>query len=289
VVPSAPELLLLREAPLAALLPTEGSGRWEASGVLAIGGGFYVVCDNRRAVVRLAGNLAATDDVVRLPGGGGGYEDLAHDPVTGRFYLLVESLRNGRRWMSRVEEYDADLQPLSHGWLDFELPSSNKGMEGVTCVRRAGTTYLLGLCEGNFCADGSRGRTPGGGRVQVFEQRGRRWSHVASLHLPASLPFKDYSALGAAGDRLAVVSQESSAVWVGELEPEVWALRDGGTQYSFPRDRQGDVVYCNVEGVSWISDHELVMVSDRAKPKQAGRCHAKEASVHIFALPDAAP
>jgi hypothetical protein len=291
VVFSGQELLLVRESRLAALLPTGHSHRWEASGVLALDGRLYVVCDDLRAIARLGENLLPTDDVVTLPDGRGrGYEDLAHDPATGRFYLLVESLRNGSHWMARVEEYDADLQPVSHGWLDFDLPSSNKGMEGLTCVRRSGTTYLLGLCEGNFCADGSRGRTPGGGRIQVFEQRGTEWSQVASVRLPSTLPFRDYSALGARNEQLAVVSQESSALWVGRLEPGEWAVRDAGTLYGFPRDQHGKVVYCNVEGVSWLSDHDLVMVSDRAKRDgQPDRCRVKEASIHVFALPDVGP
>jgi hypothetical protein len=283
--------MLVREAPLAALLPDRLSRRWEASGVLAIGGRFYVVCDNLRAVAVLAEDLTPAHDVVTLPyGSGRGYEDLAKDPVTGRFYLLVESLRHRGRWMSRVEEYDGDFRPVSRGWLDVELPSSNKGMEGLTCVRRAGRTYVLGLCEGNYCADGSRGKKPGGGRIHVFEQRADRWPHVAMVHLPATLPFRDYSALSAKRDHLAVVSQESAAMWVGRLDPEDWTVQDDGELYGFPRDGQGDVVYCNVEGVSWISDHELVMVSDRVKPgEQAGRCRAKAESIHVFALPDATP
>jgi len=283
--------MLVREAPLAALLPDRLSRRWEASGVLAIGGRFYVVCDNLRAVAVLAEDLTPAHDVVTLPyGSGRGYEDLAKDPVTGRFYLLVESLRHRGRWMSRVEEYDGDFRPVSRGWLDVELPSSNKGMEGLTCVRRAGRIYLLALCEGNYCADGSRGREPGGGRIHVFEQRGTRWPHVATVRLPASLPFRDYSALSAARGQLAVVSQESSALWVGSLEPQGWAVRDGGALYGFPRDRKGEVVYCNVEGVSWIGDQELAMVSDRLKARdQAGRCRAKAESIHVFALPHAPP
>jgi hypothetical protein len=286
IVPTPPLLRLLREAPLGDLLPAARHGRWEASGVLAYDGRLHVVFDNVRAVAVLTDELAPTLEVVGLPSGRGqGYEDLARDPLTGHFYLLIESLRRKLGWMARVEEYDDRFRLVSHGWLDFDLPSSNKGLEGLTCVQRLGHTYVLGLCEGNWCAQGKRGRTPGGGRIQVFERRDGAWPHVASLHLPASLPFRDFSALAAAGDRVAVVSQESSAMWLGRLAPDTWEVQDDGAVYDFPRDRGGDVVYCNAEGVSWINDDRLVMVSDRAKPgEQHRRCRAKEESIHVFTL-----
>jgi hypothetical protein len=269
------------------VLPTARHGRWEASGVLAYDGRLRVVFDNVRAVAVLTDDLAPTREVVRLPSGRGqGYEDLARDPLTGHFYLLIESLRRKAGWMARVEEYDDRFRKVSHGWLDFDLPSSNKGLEGLTCVQRSGHTYVLGLCEGNWCARGKRGRTPGGGRIQVFEHRDDAWPHVASLHLPASLPFQDFSALAAAEERVAVVSQESSAMWLGRLAHDAWEVQDDGAVFGFPRDPSGDVVYCNIEGVSWIDDDRLVMVSDRAKPAdQHPRCRAKEESIHVFALP----
>ena len=59
--------------------------------------------------------------------------------------------------------------------------------------------------------------------------------------------------------------------------------------YEFPRDADGRVVYCMVEGVSWldsaIGQERFVMVSDRAKSSTPGRCRDKQQSVHIFALP----
>ena len=56
--------------------------------------------------------------------------------------------------------------------------------------------------------------------------------------------------------------------------------------FRFPTDAHGDAVYCNVEGVSWLSDDDVVVVSDKAKPgKHADRCRAKEQSVHVFAIP----
>jgi hypothetical protein len=88
-----------------------------------------------------------------------------------------------------------------------------------------------------------------------------------------------------AGDRVAVVSQESSALWVGRLAPSSWDLLDAGRTYSFPRDPLGRTLYGTVEGVSWLADGEMVVVSDRAKPTQPSLFRAKEQAVHLFALP----
>ena len=66
-----------------------------------------------------------------------------------------------------------------------------------------------------------------------------------------------------------MTSQESSALWIGRLEPASWELVDHGTVYEFPRDRKGRAIYCLVEGVSWINSasgqEQFVVVSDRAK------------------------
>lgn len=78
-------------------------------------------------------------------------------------------------------------------------------------------------------------------------------------------------------------------MWLGRLAPGTWEVQDDGAVFGFPRDRSGHVIYCNVEGVSWIDDDRLVMVSDRTKPgDQHPRCRAKEESIHVFALPQQA-
>ena len=64
------------------------------------------------------------------------------------------------------------------------------------------------------------GTRPGGGRIQVFRGGSAGgWVHTGTIRLPRTLDFEDYSGIAAAGDRLAVVSQASSALWVGRLAP----------------------------------------------------------------------
>jgi len=283
-----PALRLLGEAKVAELIG-DGGGRYEASGVLAYGGWYWVVFDNLPDVARIDPGLRPGDPrstLIPQPDGAVGYEDIAHDPTDGRFFLLVEAARRGSGLMAQVHELDGDLRSLTTRWLDVPLERANKGLEGLSCVRRAGRPYLLGLCEGNGGHGGKRGRRPGSGRLHVFsEGRAAEWERVATIHLPTSLRFTDYSGISVAGDRVAVVSQESSALWVGRLAPSSWELLDAGTTYVFPRDERGRIRYGTVEGVSWLGEDEVVVVSDRAKPTQPGRVRATDQSVHRFAVP----
>ena len=136
---------------------------------------------------------------------------MAYDSRTGRFYVLIESLRRGAgKFMAAVQEYDANFRYIGCAWLDFPLDRPNKGIEGLTCAHRDGQTYLLGLCEGNRCKGGAEGRDPGGGRIHVFRRSRRQWDRVGTIRLPETVLFEDYSGIAVAGDRIAVVSQASS-------------------------------------------------------------------------------
>ena len=284
------DLLLRREAKVVDLLADVADGdRFEASGVLAFDGWLWVIFDNTPDVARIGSALTAGDPsamLIRQPGGPVGYEDIAHDPVEGRFFLLVEAVRQeSGTWLAQLHEFDRALRPVKIRWLNFPLDRPNKGLEGLSCVRRDGSVYLLALCEGNRCRGGEEGRRPGGGRVHVFVEGPDRWEREHTIRLPAGLHFTDYSSISVSGDRVAVVSQDSSALWVGRLSPSSWDLLDAGQTYSFPRDPHGRTLYGTVEGVSWLADDEVVVVSDRAKPTQPSRFRDKDQSVHLFALP----
>jgi hypothetical protein len=285
-------LELCREAKVSDLLGVAENERFEASGVAAVDGMLYVIFDNRSEIGSFGAALLPADERSRLIrqqcDRDTGYEDIAHDASTGRFFILVEALPHRDGFFAMVREYDSSFAYIAGAWLDFPLAGPNKGLEGLACVRRAGQTYLLALCEGNRCADSEAGRRPGGGRIQVFARNGKRWGRVDTMRLPPTLPFEDYSSIALAGERLCVVSQESSALWVGRLAAADWRLADDGATFQFPRDDEGHRVYCNVEGVSWLSDRHVVVVSDKAKPDQTRRCRSKDQSIHVFALPAAA-
>jgi hypothetical protein len=284
------QLELVREAKICDILGGLLDPRLEASGVLARDGAFYVIFDNLPHIVRIGAGISAggANQVIRQDQGHPrGFEDIAYDERGGRYYVLIESLPRGRSaYMAKVQEYDAGFGYTGQAWLDFPLDRPNKGLEGLTCVHRAGESYLLALCEGNRCRGGAEGRIPGGGRVHVFRRGPQHWERAAKIRLPASVLFEDYSGIAVDGDRIAVISQVTSALWIGRLDPARWEITGAGTTYLLPRSASGEIVYGTAEGVSWIAPDQVVMVSDKAKPEQPRRCRAKDQSIHIFRIPD---
>jgi hypothetical protein len=267
-------LNLIRETRIRTLLPG-APDRLEASGVVAADGRYHVIFDNLRAVALIDANLDRTAPnalVPAEPGKADGYEDIARDPVTGHVFLLIEAEDRDGVLQARVEEYDETLRFMTAGWLEYELHRANKGIEGLEVVRRADGLYLLGLHEV--------------GGLLVFRQGRHNWKHVATAKLPDDLHFADYSAVALAGGRLALVSQESSALWVGDFATDTWAAIGPGDTYWFPREPGGEVAYRTVEGVCWLGPERVVVVSDRVK--RDGNDHrgrAKEESLHVFDLP----
>ncbi|MGH4034043.1 hypothetical protein ACQB60_34500 [Actinomycetota bacterium Odt1-20B] len=298
-----PELRLVKEAKIQDLIGDSAGSRLEASGVLYRDGVFLVVCDNLTSLIRISSELSPKspeNGVLQVPNrrkaagrsqsGKGteaeGYEDLAHDPVKDRYFTLSEAVPiKPKGFRARVQEHDSRLRLRGSALLDFPLTDANKGMEGLEWVERNGVGYLLGLCEGNRCAGGKEGRRPGGGRIQVFRSGADQWDCTATIRLPASLPFEDYSSLSVRDGRIAVLSQASSALWVGRLSTKKWQV-DEGTVYRLPTDAKGRTVYGTPEGVSWVSSDHVVVVSDRAKKGAASdRYRAKDQSIHLFLLP----
>ena len=125
---------------------------------------------------------------------------------------------------------------------------------------------------------------PGGGRVHVFSPRPNTAAHVAEIRLPEWLWFEDYSSVAVLDDRIAVVSQRSSALWVGRLDPAAWRVAGAGVCYEFPHNAVGQVAYCTVEGLAWLGNDRIVVVSDAAGGR-GGSCQDKQQSVHVFRIP----
>jgi hypothetical protein len=127
------------------------------------------------------------------------------------------------------------------------------------------------------------------------------WSTIKMINIPKTANFQDYSAIDICPKgRVAITSQEESKVWIGQmiglLENGLYDLtaldlvdaKNGHpTVYDFPRNSNCDVVYCNIEGISWLNDQTLISVSDRMKTggKQPFQCFDKDQSVHVFSLP----
>ena len=161
----------------------------------------------------------------------------------------------------------------------------NTGLEGIVALRWKGKDYLLALCEGNRCRAGRAGRKGGRGRIHVLVRKRRHWESIACIKLPRSVDFEDYSAVALRGDRIAVVSQMTSRLWIGRLRRDTWTIAGAGRIYDLPRTKKGKIRYCTVEGLCWLSDSTFVAVSDLVKHYHSNRCHDTDQSIHIFALP----
>ncbi|MFC8131366.1 hypothetical protein [Streptomyces sp. NPDC057302] len=291
------ELRLVKEAKIQDLIGDGAGTRLEASGVLYHDGAFLIVCDNLPSLIRVSSELSpkAPENGVLTHGktkkkgstkANEGYEDIAHDERRDRYYTLSEAEPvKSKGFRARVQEYDAKLRPIGSAQLEFDLADANKGMEGLEWVERSGTGYLLALCEGNRCEGGKKGRTPGGGRIQVFRRGGKRWIRTGTIQLPKSLPFEDYASVSVRDGRIAVLSQASSALWVGRLSTKKWQV-DEGTVYRLPTDGKGRTVYGNPEGVSWVSSDYVVVVSDWAKKGAESQLREKDQSIHLFLIPN---
>ena len=170
-------------------------------------------------------------------------------------------------------------------WIDVPFEKRNTGFEGLVAVRWKGKDYLLALCEGNRCRSGSKGRQGGGGRIHVLERGRTTWRPIALIKLPKTVDFADYSAVALRGDRIAVISQMSSRLWIGRLRRGTWTVAGQGRIYDFPRTKKGKIRYCTLEGLYWLSETTFVLVSDLSKRHYRTGCGKKDQSIHVFALP----
>jgi hypothetical protein len=288
---TVPTLELVRESKICDLMSCgQLTSRWEASGVLVKGGHYFVVFDNRTEIARFADNLKLnnTNGLFGIAHKVSGYEGITYNGAKQRFYLLVEARKQANgHYQALIVEYDDEFRYLKDRPVEFLFKSSNKGFEAVAHVRRNNKDYLLALCEGNKCKCGEKGRTPGGGRVQVFEKAKKQWRHSHTIELPSTVPFVDYSGMSIDHGRVAIVSQVNSMLWVGQFDEAGWTWRNAGELYAFPRSGDGSIQYGNIEGVGWISRTRIVAVSDKRKKKnQTDKgLTEKDQSVHIFDIP----
>jgi len=285
-----PTLVLVTERKLTDLLePPTRHGVLEASGVAAKGADYYVIFDNVRRIGRVHRSLSPDSSKHGWFGGarqGEGYEDITFSPHRGRFYLLIEAEKHpDGTYKALIDECDERARFKTRRWVDVAFEQRNTGLEGLSAIRCRGKDFLLALCEGNRGRAGRRGRKPGGGRIHVLQRVGRLWKSVGRIDLPKTVAFEDYSAVALRGSRIAIVSQQTSRLWIGTLRVRDWTITGRGTVYDFPRTKKGKRKYCTIEGVCWLSDRSLVMVSDLSKPGYGRRCRKYDQSIHVFRLP----
>jgi hypothetical protein len=256
--------------------------------VLADQGHCFVALDNVRRVARIESHLRPEPGDHRWVGTrrtGEGYEAITYRPENQRFYLLIEAQKHpDGTFKAVIEEYDRRWRFKGGRWVDLPFDERNTGFEGLASVEFRGQHYLLALCERNRCGESRRKKTRCRGRIHVLKRRGRVWHPVARIKLPRHVKFKDYAGMALRGDRLVVVSQESSRAWIGRLRRGRWGISGYGRIYDFPRTRKGKKLYYTVEGISWLSSQTLVAVSDLRKKRHPNRSARTDQSIHIFRI-----
>jgi hypothetical protein len=262
----------------------------EASGVVVRDKDILVVMDCMKGIGRLKGqnknNPLGKGKIVGPQLDAQGFEAITLDPKTGHLYLLIEALEHDDAYQGKVLELDASLKPISTKWLDFDFSSDSKGFEGAAVVRHKGDLLLLALCEGNHCEGGDEGKDSGHGLIQVFKRKKNSWKHIGKIKLPEEVDFEDYADISIRGKHVAIVSQACSALWVGKVDFPSLKISGKGQVYRFPVDKNDNCIYCNVEGVDWLTDNRIIVVSDRMKTDdQNGRCARKDKSIHIMKIP----
>ena len=118
----------------------------------------------------------SNNKLIGEPGGDSQFEGIAYSPADDQFHLLHEVDPS----QSEDEPYKPSISTVKirkdlskydvvqKCQVDFELTHENKGFESIIYVTTdKGENFLLGLCEGNYCVGGSKGREPGNGRIVV--------------------------------------------------------------------------------------------------------------------------
>jgi hypothetical protein len=321
--------------------------KFEASGVLSENHTFYVICDSSWSIPafhdlsasgsfdffhdpkaadhkRWANNaknyLIAPADLEAFPHSvDSNWESITYHGIAKQHIVTQESLvlKDGK---FHAVIMNVDLHHDTKTWTlakacrsEFSFKDDSKGFEGMLGVEGIdGRFFLLGLCEGNWCDTGAKGKELGHGRLVIMElEEGEgppntfkdgylvetstcQWKTVRVVDIPATANFQDYSDVARLGKTIAISSQETSALFFGEmtlkdglLDPDTFEIT-GGQVTRFAPTPTCRVQYCNVEGIEFLSDRLLIGGSDSMKggARQPFTCLEKDQSMHVFALPN---
>jgi hypothetical protein len=159
----------------------------------------------------------------------------------------------------------------------------SKGFEGAISIRdTSNELVVLGLCEGNHCSEKLKADRGNGDFIAMKKTVSKdgsscQWDTIRHVKIPKSAYFKDFSSVTIdETGRVAISSQEDSAVWVGQLlgqdeQTGLWDLNklrfdeDIGKVVFFPKDHNCETQYCNIEGIHWINSEMIIAVSDKMK------------------------
>lgn len=285
VTPALSVMTPVAEKKIIDILP-EVAKSYEASGVQLLGDFLYVVFDNMEIIGRINKSLT---------GGGiygtvldpSNYEGITADTNGTQHLYVMKEMDKSSGNKGKVIQFDtagteqgSELTNVAFG--------GTKGFEGIAWLRANNDDYLLGLCEGNNCTDDTQ--STGKGLIHVLRQKGGDWISETTIGIPSKANFIDYSDIALYNHQngtyaVAIVSQESSQLWLGTLATSPWGFADEGVVIDFPRGPGGEIQYCSVEGVTFDTfspTPRLYVASDNSSG--AGLCPQKDAMMHLFEL-----
>lgn len=261
--------------------------KFEASGVYYLEQKYFIVFDNFQSILELNEHFEKFK-FHNQNDSKSNFEAIHYDEKKENFYVVVESKKFGENYYPEILKFDKNLNLVQRKKVNFKLEKKNKGIEGLSSISIRDDFFLLALCEGNFCYS-NKEKHMGNGKILVLKENDKSWEKTNEISIPAK--FLDYSDIDKFGNSFIISSQESSAIWIGELDLQTLKFEEGET-YKLPfGDRNGNInqgpekIYCNIEGVSFISQNKIVLVSDKSKEEQDPWCKSKDQMIHIFELP----
>jgi hypothetical protein len=260
----------------------------EASGIYKLNDFYYLVFDNISAMVSF--NTSFDKKTVKWisTNPSSGFEGITFHKKKNSL-LIIEEASLEKEPKAYIHEYNLGTNYLSNPVLvPFPLVD-RKGFEGIAYFDFQGQDYLALLLEKKKYLHPTSGKK---GNLFILKQENSgKWSEYSFESLK-KIGFKDYSDIAIFQNKVAIVSQKSSSVWIGD-----WNFPNldfsHGKVYHFPLINQkgehnpkGEKGYCNVEGVTWVDSNTLAFVSDRQKKtKRKTICSFKEEMIHIFRIP----
>ncbi len=263
--------------------------KYEASGIYFSNSKHYIVFDNIESVLEL--NEHFEKFIFKNKNESkSNFEAIHFDDKNEKFFIVVESTKFGENYFPEILEFDKNWNLKNRKKINYQLEKKNKGIEGLSSIWIENKFYLLALCEGNFCYS-NKEKHKGNGKILLLEEKENSWERKKEISIPEKANFLDYSDIDQFGNTFIISSQESSAIWLGELDlinlnfsiGEVLKLpfgdKSGNINYG------AETIYCNIEGVTFISQNKIALVSDKAGSEQDKWCKYKEQMIHIFELP----
>jgi len=264
-------------------MPAINSSKIEASGVYYNNGNYYIIFDNLHKIAIIKQDFSIINSNQWLgkerAKRKSGFEGITYNPLTNKYLVVQESEKFQNKIIPVIHEFTHDFETSDSYDIDFLLKNENKGAEGITFFKIKNESYILLLFEKPNTLNQSTNEV---GNILVLKKKNGYYEEFAYLSLPKNVNFDDFSDIAWNGSKIAVLSQESSSLWVGELTEEL-TWKNAGNTYYFPK-REGEYLYCNLEGISWINETTIVLVSDTSKKKQPSICKEKSEMIHLWKI-----